>query len=557
MKFLLIIPMLCCLLLASAQAQLATAPRRGILAGTVTKYGSGEPIRNAEVSITGSADSATQLSNGDEAASQQVTVVTDANGHFRFPGLAPGEYNVTVRKGGFHGFRAPNSHTWQEYLTVTVSAGDSTSDLALAMQPGAVVSGKVTDENGEPMANVQVGALKSIYVNHRRMLRPMGMATTDDNGNYRIFSLEPGRYLVRATVVSDGAAKMRYAPAYFPDATVPSDASALSVRSSDETVADFRMSRVHTAKISGHVSNIGNPAQTQVYLRSVVDDGFSVARSGASVDKNGNFNLTGVLPGDYVLGAFEFQGDNNRAPLSAVMPVRVDGADLKDLNLSLEEAGQASLQGTLRIDGDHFGHPRLDTLRVGLLPAPDLTTSEFFGEDGYSPVGRDGSIHFDRVTPGKYIVSIVANGSGWEDFYTKDVQIGSRDVTDSVITLNASRGVMPVSITVSTDGAYVEGTVKDDDDKPVANAVVIGIPDPALRSQYDLYQRAETDRNGHFQLRGIKPGSYSFYAWNSMEDQSYMDPEFMRGYEGYRVDLSLNPKDRQTLSLKLLSNGLE
>jgi hypothetical protein len=36
-----------------------------------------------------------------------------------------------------------------------------------------------------------------------------------------------------------------------------------------------------------------------------------------------------------------------------------------------------------------------------------------------------------------------------------------------------------------------------------------------------------------------------------------MDPEFLRGFEGYRVDLSLNPKDRQTLSLKLLSSGVE
>lgn len=556
MKFLVIMA-LCCLLVLSATAQQATAPSRGVLSGVVIKYGSGEPIRNAEVSITRNLDAATMVINSDELASQQITVITDANGHFRFPGLTPGDYSITVHKGGFHGFRGPNGHTWQEFLTVSVPSGDSGPDLVMAMQPGAVISGKVTDENGQVMANVQVSALKWIYVNHRRQLRPMGMATTDDNGNYRIFSLEPGHYLVRANAVTNGAAGMRYAPCYFPDAALPTDASSLALRPGDETVADFRMTRVRTAKISGHVSNIGNPSQTQVYLRSMVDEGISLSRSGATVDRNGNFSLEGVLPGDYLLGAFEFQGDNNTSPLHSELSLKVDGSDQKNISLSLEESGKASLQGSLRIDNSNFPHPRFNTLRVGLLPADDTPAGEFLGTTSYAPVGRDGSVRLDNVTPGRYIVSIVAEGTGWEDFYTKDVQIGGRDVTDSVINIATTRGVVPLSILVSTDGAYVEGTVKDDSDKPVANATVIGVPEVPLRSQFDLYQHAATDQNGHFQMRGIKPGTYSFYAWNSMEDQSYMDPEFLRGFEGYRVDLSLNPKDRQTLSLKLLSSGVE
>jgi protocatechuate 3,4-dioxygenase beta subunit len=540
------------------QPAVQQASKQSSLAGTLTKDGSGEPIRNAEISLSHTngvvANGAGEELNGPE--SQQITVVTDANGRFRFPSLAPGDYTLLVHKNGFHGFRGPNSRTWQEFLTVTLSPGQAITDLALAMQPGSVITGKVFDEDGEPMAYVQVNALKWIYANHHRQLRPIGMATTDDQGSYRMFALEPGRYVVRANVVSEaGPAKMHYAPSYFPEAASPSEATPIALRPGDQAQADFRMTRVPAVKISGHVSGGSPGAQTQIYLRNTQDEGVVVARvAGASVDRNGNFSLPGVMPGDYMLGALEFRGDANDNPQHAEVEVKVDGADLGNVNLNLEDSGKASLQGSLRVDGANITHPRLDTLRVGLLPADDSTkNSEYIGNGGYAPVARDGTVHLDKISPGKYVLSLTANGSGWEDFYTKNVQVGSRDVTDSIVNFNASRGVVPINIVVGIDGAYVEGTVTDENDKPVANATVIGVPEAALRSQFDLYQRGETDQNGHFHLRGIKPGSYSFYAWNAMDDESYMDPEFLRRYENARADLTLNPKEHSTLTLKLLS----
>ncbi len=560
MKFL-FITALCCLFLSPSRAQQAPGqqtPASGSVAGIVTQYGSGEPVRGAEVSV--SRQQSSGLENTDDAVTQGITVLTDRNGRFQIPSLAPGDFSLTVRKSGFHGFRTANSGTWQEVVNLTLSPGQAISDLALAMQPGAVITGRVTDESGEAMANVQVNAFKWVYANHHRQLRPIGGGSTDDTGSYRIFGLEPGRYVVRANATNDDSNKgLRFAPAYFPDAATPSEANTLALRSGEQTVADLRMTRVRVAKISGHIAGTVRALQTQVYLRNVQDEGGVVARGpGATVEANGNFTIENVFPGDYLLGAFEFGGPDDQAPRHAEIPIKVDGADLKDLSLALEDSGKASLQGTLRIDGDTSRHPRFDSLRVGLLPADDSTgNAEFIGQGGYSAVARDGTINLDKISPGRYVVSITAEGSGWEDFYTKSVQIGGRDVTDSVVNFSAGRGVVPVAISVGIDGAYVEGTVTDDDHKPVANATVIGVPDPALRSQFDLYQRAQTDQNGHFQLRGIKPGTYSFYAWNTMEDESYMDPEFLQRYESSRVDLALNPKDRQTLHLTALSTDVE
>lgn len=536
-----------------SQQAVQQAAKGASLAGTLTKDGSGEPIRNAEVSISRT-NNAVGL-NTDDSATGQVTVVTDPQGSFRFPSLAPGDYALSVRKNGFHGFRGPNSRTWQEFLPITLAPGQAITDLALSMQPGAVITGKVTDEQGEAMALVQVNALKWVYANHHRQLRPIGMATTDDQGNYRLFSLEPGRYVLRASVAGEaGPAKLHYAPAYFPDAMSPAEASPIVLRPGDQSSADFRMTRVRAAKITGHVSGSGPGAQIQIYLRSKDDEGVVVARSsGTSVDRNGNFTLENVLPGDYILGALEFRNEGNENPQHAELPLKIDGSDMANANLALEDAGKATLQGTLRIDGANISHPALNSLRVGLLPAGDNNpSSEYVGNGGYSAVGRDGSLRLDRISPGQYVVSITADGSGWEDFYTKDVQIAGRDVTDNVVTFNASRGVVPITITVGIDGGYIEGTVTDDAGKPVANATVIGVPDIGLRSQFDLYQRGESDQHGNFRLRGIKPGSYSFYAWSSMDDESYMDPEFLARYESAKTDLSVAPNQHQTLALKLI-----
>jgi len=79
----------------------------------------------------------------------------------------------------------------------------------------------------------------------------------------------------------------------------------------------------------------------------------------------------------------------------------------------------------------------------------------------------------------------------------------------------------------------------------------------AQRQHHAAYQHGETDQSGHFLLRGIKPGAYSFYAWSSLDDESYMDPEFLRRFENARADLTLGPKDHQSLTLRLLATDEE
>jgi hypothetical protein len=68
-------------------------------------------------------------------------------------------------------------------------------DLLFRLQSGGVISGRVTDENGDPFPHVEVQVLKRSSVHGSiRISRDELPADTNDLGEYRVFDLTPGRY---------------------------------------------------------------------------------------------------------------------------------------------------------------------------------------------------------------------------------------------------------------------------------------------------------------------------------------------------------------------------
>ena len=80
---------------------------------------------------------------------------------------------------------------------ITVAEEQEVKDVAVKLVPLAVVSGRVLDEDGDPMARAQVQALRYVYYGQRgaRQLNPAGFATTNDLGEYQLLDLEPGQIL--------------------------------------------------------------------------------------------------------------------------------------------------------------------------------------------------------------------------------------------------------------------------------------------------------------------------------------------------------------------------
>ena len=92
------------------------------------------------------------------------------------------------------------------------------------------------------------------------------------------------------------------------------------------------------------------------------------------------------------------------------------------------------------------------------------------------------------------------------------------------------------------------------DDKPAVGATVALVPE-AKRS--DLYQTGTTDQNGRFTIRGVAPGSYQIYAWDSIDYGAYRDPDFLAVYTNQAKTVTVDEKGRVTQDLPLLHAAAE
>ena len=128
----------------------------------------------------------------------------------------------------------------QPGVTFSLDAGQRMGDVQFRMVPNGVITGRVLDEDGEPMALVQVQAMRHRYPQGRKQLVSYGSATTNDIGEYRIFGLPPGRYFVsvspRRSYLSSRAAagaapqpEEEYVPTFYPGTADPTAAAALEI----------------------------------------------------------------------------------------------------------------------------------------------------------------------------------------------------------------------------------------------------------------------------------------------------------------------------------------
>src|SRR5436309_1395834 len=164
----------------NAPAMDPNAPKAEI-SGQVLDSGNGQPLKKAWIT-------ARLLERNGRNAS---TVATDAQGHFLIKELDAGRYILSAQRNGYvaqtYGAKNPN----EQGTTISLSSGQKLNDIVFHLIQGGVISGRIVDEDSEPMPRVQVQALQFRYFQGRRRLVPMGNAQTDDRGEYRIFGIRP------------------------------------------------------------------------------------------------------------------------------------------------------------------------------------------------------------------------------------------------------------------------------------------------------------------------------------------------------------------------------
>ena len=177
--------------LAQNTATLKTPPL-GAVTGMVVQGPSGAPLGKVVVSLSPNSEGVVLEGVGGQRNST-LTAVTESDGHFRIVAVPTGQYSVGLSRDGF----VPQ--TWrssrQSSMTISVSSGQTISDLTFFMEPACAITGKVVDEGGDAISGVSVTAksrLGAVY----------GSDVTNDLGEFRIAGLRKGEYLVLARLMS-------------------------------------------------------------------------------------------------------------------------------------------------------------------------------------------------------------------------------------------------------------------------------------------------------------------------------------------------------------------
>ncbi len=509
--------------------------------GAVLNAVTGEAVKKVSVML--------RSVNGGNTSS---AAATDASGHYRFDNIDPGRYFLSADRTGFvpqqYGAKGPS----RPGTMLTLTAGQSIKDAAFKLIPQGVVTGKVVDEDGDPVARVILQCQRYIYNNGKKQLGMGGMGNTNDLGEYRIFGLPPGRYYLSAFYQSTPQVapildakktyEEGYAPVYYPNAPNVEAAAPFEITPGAQLRGmDLTLPKTRTVRLRGVVTSsaTNKPVRANVSVMSRDASGMAMTRAfGRVLDDQGNFEIHSVVPGSYFLIAQTFE-DNKQAV--ARVPVEVGTSNIDGLQIVMNPPGDLSGRVVVENNSDTGGA----TFNVSLqskVPGP-------FGGGSSARADKDGTFRIRNVVPDAYTLNVF----GFRDnFYVKSVRLGDTDVTDAGI--DFTRGVPAGEITVilSADGGQVDGTVQNDKSAPAAGTTVVLIPDADKRSNPRFYKMSMTDSNGKFSLKGITPGEYKLFAWEQIENGVYQDPDFLKRFESKGESVSVKEKAHETKQLKAL-----
>jgi hypothetical protein len=545
-----------------AQTPPTTQASRAVVAGTVTKDPGSEPLKKALIELIAES----QNSGGN------YTALSAADGGFRIENIVPGRYRLFVERTGYQ--EIDKQHLRSEGRVLTLSAGLELHDLVIRLQAAAVVEGRVTDEDGDPMPEAQVAVLRQTFVSGRSHWEQAGAERTNDLGEYRIAGLAAGNYFVSVTPPPDFRSLIEttgnvpapeihsgppsekpvptaYQTTYYPGTRDRGQAASIQLHAGDSFPVNFSLAPSPSLSIRGSVVNLPPGSSAAIMLQS---RDFNLVLNGAEVHKDGSFEIRDVSPGAYTILATL---DNVAVPMMARQSLQI-AESVEGLRLAPQAGG--TIYGRLRMETN--GNSQPDPSQMFLLLRSSDSDSDGDSDNGsfssitvgarfsnVAHVNGDGSFEWKNMPAGNYAVQI-SQSSAMPDWFLKSVTTGGRDVGDSGFSVNG--GATNLALVASANGAVAEGLASNQQDEPVADAVVVAVPETRFRSHPDRYRKALTDQSGRFTLRGLPSGDYTLFAWESVDGEAYYNPEFLKSYEGQGKALHVTEGLRVSVQLKTI-----
>ena len=530
----------------SAKSDQDTADRNsGVIRGRVFTAEGEYPLARATVTLYAAEG------RGNE---RPRTVRTDSRGEYEFSDAEPGKYLLRASRNGYlrqrYGQKTSSEPgTRQRVTPLSLASGQVLDGIDFELIRGGVVEGTVVDQYNEPRSRVSVRL--SIYdrLGDERSLFPVGRAQTDDRGRFRLFDIPPGSYYLSAVPRSFrgrmGEEKRSFPPVYYPGVLSLLEAAKVQV-SAGEVVGGFYFTLVETRSYSASgrvLTPEGRPAHSAWIMTTKESGEAFVDGTESSADTNlqGEFKVTGLLPGRHRLYAREGNDENARMA-SAV--VEVTDRDIEGLTLVL--VAGAVVTGRIVTDRQDSD---LDWRRIWLDMDPIGNPNRFFSGGGNARVEEDFTFKITNLHEASYRL-VVRLPPG--NHYVESIRLRTEELIDRPIEVRSADRLDGVEIHLSSEGARISGVVEKEEAREAAvGATVLAFAaDSEFRGRNSRFtQKTRTDQRGRFSLTGLAPGEYLLCAVADHKSGLESDLDYLSSLErdSERIELSSGQTLEQSL----------
>jgi hypothetical protein len=357
--------------------------------------------------------------------------------------------------------------------------------------------------------------------------------TTNERGEYRLFWIPPGDYLVAFNplpsiqappIIATGNTQSIQALTFFPGTTDKNRARTISLASGAEVrKIDFAIQTVPAFAVSGRVDYpfppvspnapsspvTGLPGFSLLAQEALTPNAVSLANANTvpiPSRQQGLFEFRGIASGTYDLFV-TVPAMNGQQGQSGRVSINVGSQDLKDITIPV----QPLFEFQVHVVPQDVRLPENTILRllpIGRTSLPIETT-----------MGSTGESRFNNLIAGTYRLNIVLPESAFVADLPSNVfqlPIGTRE---------------PLTLSVRGNAGRITGSVMNAPGKEGNDITVVLVPEMPLRGNSMLFTTARPDEVGTFSLKGVAPGTYRLFAWEGVLNTAWLNADFLSRQE--------------------------